>query len=58
MRLLEPESMDAYGRGLYAALRRADVSGITFIVAVAPAPDDEGVSEAIADRLRRASAPR
>ena len=57
-RLLEPESMDAYARGLYDALRRADVSGITFIVAVAPAPDDEGVSEAIADRLRRASAPR
>ncbi len=57
-RLLEADSTDAYARGLYAALRRADVSGITFIVAVAPAPDDEGVSEAIADRLRRASAPR
>lgn len=57
-RLLEPESMDAYARGLYGALRRADAEGIAFVVAVAPAPDDEGVSEAIADRLRRASAPR
>lgn len=58
MRLLEPESIDAYARGLYDALRRADATGVTFIVAVAPDPDAEGVSEAIADRLRRASAPR
>jgi L-threonylcarbamoyladenylate synthase len=57
-RLLEPESMDAYARGLYDALRRADVSGIAFIVAVPPSADATGVSEAIADRLRRASAPR
>ncbi len=57
-RLLEPASADAYARGLYDALRRADTAGISFIVAVAPDPDAEGVSEAIADRLRRASAPR
>lgn len=57
-RLLEPESLDAYARGLYDALRRADVSGIAFIVAVPPSADTAGVSEAIADRLRRASAPR
>ena len=57
-RLLEPESMDAYARGLYDALRRADVSGIAFIVAVPPSTDAAGVGEAIADRLRRASAPR
>ena len=57
-RLLEPESMDAYARGLYDALRRADVSGMAFIVAVPPSADAAGVSEAIADRLRRASAPR
>lgn len=57
-RLLEPESSDAYARGLYGALRRADAMGVTFIVAVPPEPDAEGVSEAIADRLRRASAPR
>lgn len=57
-RLLEPESIDAYARGLYDALRRADATGVTFIVAVLPDPDAEGVSEAIGDRLRRASAPR
>jgi L-threonylcarbamoyladenylate synthase len=57
-RLLEPESVDAYARGLYDALRRADATGITFVIAVPPPPDAEGVSDAIADRLRRASAPR
>jgi L-threonylcarbamoyladenylate synthase len=57
-RLLEPASVDDFARGLYDALRRADASGIAFIVAVPPEPDAEGVSEAIADRLRRASAPR
>jgi L-threonylcarbamoyladenylate synthase len=58
IRLLEAETVDAYARGLYDALRRADASGISFIVAVLPQLDDEGVSAAIADRLRRASAPR
>lgn len=57
-RLLAPETVDAFARGLYDALRRADAAGIAFIVAVPPDPDAEGVSEAIADRLRRASAPR
>ena len=57
-RLLAPDVVDAYARGLYDALRRADAAGIAFIVAVPPDPDAEGVSEAIADRLRRASAPR
>lgn len=57
-RLLEPDSVDAYARGLYDALRRADATGITFVIAVPPPPDAEGVSDAIADRLRRASAPR
>jgi len=57
-RLLAPDSVDAYARGLYDALRRADKTGIAFIVAVPPDPDAEGVSEAITDRLRRASAPR
>lgn len=56
-RLLAPESMDAYARGLYDALRRADISGMAFIVAVPPPTDADGVSAAIADRLRRASAP-
>lgn len=57
-RLLAPDAAGAYARGLYDALRRADAAGIAFIVAVPPDPDAEGVSEAIADRLRRASAPR
>lgn len=57
-RLLSPDVVDAYARGLYDALRRADAAGVAFIVAVPPHPDAEGVSEAIADRLRRASAPR
>ena len=57
-RLLAPDASDAYARGLYDALRRADAAGIAFVVAVPPDPDAEGVSEAIADRLRRASAPR
>ena len=57
-RLLAPDAADAYARGLYDALRRADAAGIAFVVAVPPDPDAEGVSEAIADRLRRASAPR
>ena len=57
-RLLAPDSADAYARGLYDALRRADAAGIAFIVAVPPDLDAAGVSEAIADRLRRASAPR
>lgn len=57
-RLLAPDSVDAYARGLYDALRRADAAGVAFIVAVPPDPETEGVSEAIADRLRRASAPR
>ena len=58
MRLLAPESADAYARGLYDALRRADTAGVVFIVAVLPDADAGGVSSAIIDRLRRASAPR
>lgn len=58
IRLLEAETVEAYARGLYDALRRADAAGISFIVAVLPQVDDDGVSAAIADRLRRASAPR
>ena len=57
-RLLTADVVDAYARGLYDALRRADIAGVGFIVAVPPDPDAEGVTEAIADRLRRASAPR
>lgn len=58
LRLLEPHGAQDYARGLYDALRRADASGIVLVVAVPPEPDAQGVSEAIADRLQRASAPR
>lgn len=58
VRLLAADSVASYARGLYDALRRADALGVDFVVAVPPEPDAEGVSEAIADRLRRASAPR
>lgn len=57
-RLLAPDSADDYAHGLYDALRRADTADITLIIAVPPDADAEGVSSAIADRLRRASAPR
>ncbi len=57
-RLIAPDSVDAYARGLYGALRRADATEIVFVIAVPPDPDSEGVSDAIADRLRRAAAPR
>lgn len=57
-RLLSPASPQDYARGLYDALRRADADGVSFIVALLPDPDAEGVSDAVADRLRRAAAPR
>jgi L-threonylcarbamoyladenylate synthase len=57
-RLLAPDGAQDYARGLYDSLRRADATGIVLVIAVPPDPDAEGVSEAIADRLRRASAPR
>jgi L-threonylcarbamoyladenylate synthase len=41
---------------LYAALRALDATGVK-IIAVMPIPDD-GLGEAINDRLRRAAAPR
>ena len=58
VRLLEPLAVEDYARGLYDALRRADAAGIAFVIAVPPDPDAEGVGEAVADRLRRAAAPR
>jgi len=42
-------------QGLYAALRRLDASPAAFLVAEAP-PEGSGLYEALADRLRRASA--
>lgn len=58
VRLLAAESVEAYARDLYDALRRADATGIAFIVAVPPDATDGGIGTAVADRLRRASAPR
>jgi L-threonylcarbamoyladenylate synthase len=63
VRLLAPDSPEAYAQGLYDALRRADAQGLSFVVALLPSADSAGVSssgisDAIADRLRRASAPR
>jgi L-threonylcarbamoyladenylate synthase len=51
-----PDDLDAAARGLYAALRELDASGVDVIVAALPA--EHGVGAAIADRLRRAAGPR
>lgn len=52
---LPPELTDA-ARSLYALLREADGEGVEVLLAVLP--PEVGVGLAIADRLRRASAPR
>lgn len=57
MRLAAPDDTPTYAARVYAALRSADVAGITFIVAVAPT-DDSALATAIRDRLMRAAAPR
>lgn len=51
-----PESMAAYARGLYGALRELDQQGCDLIVA--SLPEQEGLGLAIANRLRRAAGPR
>jgi L-threonylcarbamoyladenylate synthase len=51
-----PEPLDAAARGLYAALREADLRGLALVLAALPA--ELGVGRAIADRLRRAAGPR
>ncbi|MEK9737628.1 MAG: L-threonylcarbamoyladenylate synthase [Candidatus Nanopelagicales bacterium] len=57
-RLLAPMSHAEYARGLYAAMRAADRDGLRMIVAIPPERDAEGIGDAVADRLRRAAAPR
>ncbi len=57
-RLLAPASPADYARGLYAAMRAADRDGLRMIVAIPPEPDEEGIGDAVSDRLRRAAAPR
>lgn len=49
-------SSDVEARDLYASLRQADEEGVDVIVA--PKPAEQGLGEAVADRLRRASGPR
>jgi L-threonylcarbamoyladenylate synthase len=58
-RVALPDEPDACARALYAALRELDARGVDTIVAALPPVDDaRGISEAIADRLRRAAGPR
>jgi L-threonylcarbamoyladenylate synthase len=52
--LLEPDDVTA--PNLYASLRRADESGVEWIVV--PLPEEVGLGLAVADRLRKAAAPR
>ena len=52
--LLGPEDVTA--PNLYASLRRADESGTEWIVV--PLPEEVGLGLAVADRLRKAAAPR
>ena len=52
-RLAAPKDASEFARDLYAALRKADDVGLTRIVAVTP--EGDGLAEAIADRLARAS---
>ncbi len=54
--LATPADADEYARDLYAALREADAVGLDAVIAVAP--DRAGIGAAVADRLRRAAAPR
>ncbi|WP_409343715.1 L-threonylcarbamoyladenylate synthase [Paenibacillus sp. MBLB4367] len=51
--LAEPESV---ARGLYAALRRFDDAGATFILA--ETPEERGIGAAVLNRLRKAAADR
>jgi L-threonylcarbamoyladenylate synthase len=53
--LATPTDVDDYARALYAALREADVLGLSVVLAVPPPA--VGVGRAVTDRLRRAAAP-
>jgi L-threonylcarbamoyladenylate synthase len=53
IRLASPTTTEAYANQLYSALRRADELGLDRVVARTPSGDE--LSEAILDRLRRAS---
>jgi len=53
VRLAAPADVTEYAQVLYAALREADALELEAVVAVPP--DDAGIGEAVADRLRRAA---
>ena len=53
VRLAAPADVTEYAQVLYAALREADALELAAVVAVPP--DDAGIGEAVADRLRRAA---
>ena len=53
IRLLAPEDLDAYARGLYAALRNADTNNITDVFIIRPPMTGLGI--AINDRVTRAA---
>ena len=55
--ILLPEERDARAQRLYAALREVDERGFE-IAFIAVTAGERGIEAAIADRLRRASAPR
>jgi len=52
-----PSSVEEYAHELYHWLRAADEQSLDVIVAMTP-PDTDGLGAAVADRLRRAAAPR
>ena len=54
--IVPSDDLDADARALYARLRAADADGADVVLAVLP--PEEGIGVAIADRLRKAAAPR
>ena len=53
IRLTSPNTLEEYARDLYSALRLADLKEIQNLVVITP--EGDGLSEAISDRLQRAS---
>ena len=53
VRISAPNTLAEFGRGLYAALRKADELGLARVVAITPS--GEGLAVAIRDRLTRAA---
>jgi L-threonylcarbamoyladenylate synthase len=53
IRLAAPATIEVYANQLYLALRKADDLGLSRVVAITPEGDE--LSEAINDRLMRAS---